>query len=285
VAAIAGSAVSIVDEGAIASRELRKASSRQRRATVLVGSWRVLVLLLLLGCWYAASGRLVSSLFVSNPVHVAKSFADETRSGVLLKDARVTLLEVLIGYSIGVGAALAAALLLSTSHALQRIVRPFLMAFYAIPKVALAPLMIMWFGLGTRPKVILAALFVFFVVFMSTLAGLEAVAKNLVNVARVMGANRRQLLFKIIFPSAIPNVVTALRIAIPGAMSGAIIGEFMAGNAGLGYLVQSAGAQFAAAPMLAGIFAILIIVLIIDSALAVAERSLLQWRPTALGRG
>lgn len=282
-AAIVGVAPAVIDEDAIAARELNDASSRQRRATVLVASWRLLVLLLLLGCWYAASGRLISSLFVSDPVHVAKSFADQIRSGVLLRDARVTLLEVLIGYSTGVGAALAAALLLSTSHALRRIVQPFLMAFYAIPKVALAPLMVMWFGLGTRPKVILAGLFVFFVVFMSTLAGLEAVGRNLVNVARVMGASRRQLLFKIIFPSAIPNIITALRIAIPGAMTGAIIGEFMAGNAGLGYLVQSAGAQFAAAPMLAGIFAILIIVVILDSALALAERTLLRWRPSAAG--
>lgn len=267
------------DEQEIADRELRAATSRGRRTLAWVAWWRFAVLVVLIGTWYLASGRLVSSLFVSDPWHVARAFVHETANGLLLRNARVSLEEALLGYAIGSVAAVAGAALFSLSYSLHRVVRPFLVTFYSIPKVALAPLMIMWFGLGMRPKVILAALFVFFVILLSTFAGLEAVGRDVLNVARVMGAKRWQLLVKIVFPTAVPNLLTALRIAIPGAMAGAIIGEFMSANKGLGYLVQSAGAQFAASHMFAGIVAILIVVLVLDAILSLGERALVAWRP------
>jgi NitT/TauT family transport system permease protein len=282
VTSVAGAPLFHVDEDALARRELDAVTRRRHRTSALVAWWRFFVLALLIAAWYLASGRLVSGLFVSDPWKVARAFGHELNNGLLLRNARVTLEEALLGYAIGAAAALACAALLSLSYALHRVVRPFLMAFYAIPKVALAPLMIMWFGLLEKPKVILAGVFVFFVVLMSTLAGLQSVGRNVVDVARVMGARRHQILLKIVFPTAIPTIVTALRIAIPGAMAGAIIGEFMSSNAGLGYLVQSASAQFATAQMFAGIAAILILVLLLDGLLALVERSLLAWRPGAL---
>jgi NitT/TauT family transport system permease protein len=269
-----------VDEEKLRHDEIDVVRSRQRRSRTFVLSWRVLILVALLGGWYLASGRVLSSLLVSNPVDVARAFWKDITSGALARNARFTVIELAAGYAIGVVLALIASAVLSLSVLLQRITRPFLMAFYAVPKVALAPLMIMWFGLGMKPKIVLAAIFVFFVVFMSTLAGLAAVGTNVVNVARVMGASRWQLMLKVVFPTAIPSTITALRIAIPGAMAGAIIGEFMAGNNGLGYMVQSAASQFSPPGMFAGIGAILVVVLICDSVLTIAERGLLKWRPS-----
>lgn len=280
--ATVGAAVhAALDERVLCERELAAARTRQHRFTAIVFSWRAIVLLALLLSWYYASGRIVSSLLVSDPVKVAEAFRHDVSSGELVRNARYTLIELFTGYGIGVGAALVAAALLSLSTPVQRVARPFLVAFYAIPKVALAPLMVMWFGLGLEPKIILAAIFVFFVVFMSTLAGLASVGREFVNVARVMGASRPQLLVKVVFPTAVPNLITALRIAIPGAMAGAIIGEFMAGNNGLGYMVQDAANQFSTPGVFAGILAIVFVVLVMDGLLTMLERSLLKWRPRA----
>jgi NitT/TauT family transport system permease protein len=274
-----------VDEEALRRREVDRAVARRRRAALLVTSWRLVVLAALLLGWTYASGRLVSSLFLSDPLAVARAFRDDLTSGELLRNAQTTVKELLVGYGIGAAAALATAGIVSLSSALQRVLRPYLIAFYAIPKVALAPLMVMWFGLGFVPKVVLAAIFVYFVVFMSTLGGLQSVAKGLVDTARVMGANRLQLMVKIVFPTAVPNIVTALRIAIPGAMAGAIIGEFIAATNGLGYMVNSAASQFATASVFSAIVAILVIVLVCDALLALVERKLLRWRPQRTATG
>lgn len=268
-----------VDEDALRRHEVERALARRRRHQLLISGWRLAVLAALLGAWAYASGRLVSSLFVSNPLAVAHAFGADLTNGELLRNARATVKELFVGYAVGAAVALIAAAVVSLSTSLQRVLRPFLVAFYAIPKVALAPLIVMWFGLGFVPKVVLAAIFVFFVVFMSTLAGLQSVTRGLVDTARVMGATRMQLMRKIVFPTAVPNIVTALRIAIPGAMAGVIIGEFIAATNGLGYMVNSAASQFATASVFAAIIAILLIVVVLDGLLAFAERKLLRWRP------
>jgi NitT/TauT family transport system permease protein len=154
-----------------------------------------------------------------------------------------------------------------------------LIAFYSIPKIALAPLFIMWFGLGSAPKIVLAAIFVFFVVFMNVAAGLYQVSPDLVNVVRVMGARRIDVVRKIALPSVVPYLMTGLRIAVPEALIGAVIGEFMSANAGLGYLVNNAAEQFNTAATLAAIVALLLIVAAMDVALGLLEHRLLGWRP------
>jgi NitT/TauT family transport system permease protein len=119
---------------------------------------------------------------------------------------------------------------------------------------------------------------VFFVVFMNTLAGIRAVSQDLINVARVMGASGYRLMTKIIFPSAVPQIVLALRITIPQAMVGAIIGEFLAGNRGVGFLINSASMQYNTARVFAGILALLLVVLAMDVCVSLAERRWLRWR-------
>jgi NitT/TauT family transport system permease protein len=268
-----------VDEEALQRDEVERFQARHRRAVLSIFSWRLAVLAILLVTWYFTSGRLVDSLFVSNPVEVVKAFADYLRNGELSYHLRFTLLEVLVGYGAGVVLGLVVAGLLLVAASLQRVLHPYLMAFYAIPKIALAPLIVMWFGLGMTPKVLLSGIFVFFVVFMNTLAGLRSVSPDLINVARVMGAGRVALMRKIVLPSAVPNILIALRITVPEAMIGAIIGEFIAGNRGVGYLINAASNQFDTASVFAGIAAILIVVLLMDWAVTMLERRLMRWRP------
>jgi NitT/TauT family transport system permease protein len=268
-----------VDEERLQREEVARARQARRRSTTWTLAWRLVLLGALLVGWYLASGRIVDSLFASNPVDVAKAFGDEVSSGQLWYHLRYTLLEVAVGYTAGTVAALTLAGVLSIFTAAHRVLHPFLMAFYAIPKIAIAPLMIMWFGLGLTPKFLLSGIFVFFVVFMNTLAGLRSVSPSLINVARVMGASRSQLLLKVVYPSAIPNVLIAMRITVPEAMVGAIVGEFIAGNRGIGYLINSASNQYNTAAVFAGIIAILVVVLIMDTLVTLAERRLMRWRP------
>ena len=165
---------------------------------------------------------------------VAQAFWAILMKGTLWFHLRFTLTETLLGYVIGAGLGLAGALAVSMIPAGEPVLRPFVLLAYATPKIALAPLMIIWFGIGMLPKVILAATFVFFVVFLSTLAGVATVPPQLVSVVRVMGAAPLAVFRKVVLPSALPFIVTALRLTIPAALIGAIIGEFISSNRGRG---------------------------------------------------
>jgi NitT/TauT family transport system permease protein len=258
-----------------------------RRAAVALG--RALMLSLFLGSWAFVSGRWMDRQFVSDPRGVLEAFEGLVASGRLWPNLLQTLSEVLAGYAAGATLGILLAVLLAVDDRAHRILRPFLIAFYSIPKIALAPLIIMWFGLGTAPKVILAAAFVFFVVFMNMAAGVFSVNADLVRLVHVMGAGRRDLLWKVTLPSSVPYLMTGLRLAIPEALIGAVIGEFISANRGLGYLVNSAASQFNTAATLAAIVALLLIVVIMDVGVSVGERRLLRWRPgnaaTSMARG
>ncbi len=255
------------------------ARARARRAGIAVG--RGVLLAVALGMWGYASGRLVDAEFLSDPGAVASAFGELVVSGRLFPHLWQTLLEVVGGYALGVALAVGLTVLVAATPAAHRVLRPFLIAFYSIPKIALAPLIIMWFGLATAPKVILATAFVFFVVFMNMVAGVYAVNPQLVNAMRVMGATRRDLLAKLTLPSTVPHLMTGLRLAVPEALIGAVVGEFIAANRGLGYLVTSAAAQYNTAGTMAAILALLLIVVVMDLGLSIAERRLLHWRPRA----
>jgi NitT/TauT family transport system permease protein len=255
------------------------ARDRARRVGIAVG--RALVLAVFLGVWAFASGRWVDAEFLSDPRGVAAAFGSLVTSGRLFPHLGQTLAEVLGGYAIGVLLGIGLTVLVAAVEATHRVLRPFLVAFYSIPKIALAPLIVMWFGLATLPKVILAAAFVFFVVFMNMVAGVYTVSPHQADALRVMGAGRFQLLVKLILPGTVPYLMTGLRLAVPEALIGAVVGEFISANRGLGYLVTSAAAQFNTAGTMAAILALLLIVAAMDFALSLAELRLLRWRPRA----
>ena len=210
---------------------------------------------------------------------MARAFWAILLKGTLWFHLRFTLTETLLGYVIGATLGLASALLVSLIPAGEPVLRPFVLLAYATPKIALAPLMIIWFGIGIAPKVLLAAAFVFFVVFLSTLAGIGTVSAELVSVVRVMGATPLAVFGKVVLPSASPFIVTALRITIPAALIGAIIGEFISANRGVGYLINAASSRYATAEVFAGILSLLILVLLMNAALSAVERRWLRWAP------
>jgi NitT/TauT family transport system permease protein len=269
------------DEVTLAARVLsrQEASERLRRAGLLGG--RALLVGVALLAWSGVSGRVVDAQFVSDPLSVARALTALAASGRLWPNLGQTVAEVLIGYLLGGVLGVAVALLVGLVPAAHRVLRPFLVAFYAIPKIALAPLIVMWFGLGLAPKVLLAAIFVFFVVFMNVVTGIFSVSPHLVATVRVMGPSSTTLLWKVTLPSTIPYLTSGLRIGIPEAMIGAVIGEFMAATRGLGYLVNAAAAQFNTTVALAAIAALVGVVVLMDGVLTLVEARWLRWRPKA----
>jgi NitT/TauT family transport system permease protein len=271
-------------EAALLAAEADRArrAARTDRLRILAG--QLVLLALILGGWAWASGRILDRLFLSDPVSVAKAFWMILLKGTLWYHLRFTLIETLLGYLIGAGLGLAGALAVSMIPAGEPVLRPFVILAYATPKIALAPLMIIWFGIGILPKVILAATFVFFVVFLSTLAGIATVPPQLVSVVRVMGAAPSAVFRKVVLPSALPFILTALRLTIPAALIGAVIGEFISSNRGVGYLINAASSRYATAEVFAGIGSLLVVVLCMNAGLSLLERSWSRWAPRdALG--
>ncbi len=265
------------------ARAGQDARSRELARGAAITAGRALVFGAVLGGWAYVSGRLVDRQFISDPVGVLRALWEMVISGRLWPNLFQTLAEVLGGYAIGAMLGIGLAVLVAFQQRVLRVLRPFLIAFYSIPKIALAPLIIMWFGLGIAPKIILATVFVFFVVFMNMVAGLYHVSPHLVNVVRVMGASRADVLWKVTLPSTLPYLMSGLRIGVPEALIGAVIGEFISANAGLGYLVNAAAGQFNTAVTFAAIVALLLIVMAMDVSLSVIERRLMRWRPADSG--
>lgn len=263
-------------EAALHVRVLRETRDQGliEHAGIAVG--RALLIGAVLGLWAYAAGRWIDHQAVSDPVAVARALYTLIESGRLWPDLWQTVFEVLAGYAFGAAAGVLLASLFAIFPSMELVLRPFLLAVYSIPKVALAPLIVMWFGLGMAPKIILAGGFVFFIVFMNVIAGIESVNRQHVNIVRVMGAGRLNVLRKIVLPTAVPFLFLGLRLAIPEAMIGAVIGEFISANRGLGHLVYSASNELNTAVSMAALVVLVVVVAVGDVMLGILERI---WRP------
>jgi NitT/TauT family transport system permease protein len=227
--------------------------------------------------WQFALGSIVNIRYVSTPLDVMRSLLILIESGDLLRHVRATMTEAAAGYVIGVGVGLAGAFLLLTTRRAYEVLEPYLLAFYAIPKIALAPLFIMWFGLDLTPKILLAALMVFFIVFMNTIAGVRAIDRGLVDVVRVLGARRLQLLRAVLLPAAAPAIMAAVRVTFARAMVGALLAELISSSEGLGYLIVRASRQFDIATVFGGVLVVAALVMAVNVAIRAFEKRLFPW--------
>jgi NitT/TauT family transport system permease protein len=269
-------------EEALAWQEVHRAARKEHRETLVVLLWQAGLLTALLLGWGLASGRVLDHLFLSDPLAVGRAFWQMLLNGTLWFHLRFTLLETLLGYVGGAAAGVVAASLVVLVPGLKPLLRPFVLVAYAVPKVALAPLMILWFGIGVLPKVLLAGTFVAFLVFLNTVAGAGGASPDLVAVVRVMGASRLAVLRLVVLPSTTPFVLAALRLAIPAALIGAIVGEFLSSNRGVGYLINAASSRYHTAEVFSGILGPLLVALALNVAVSVLERRALRWVPRGL---
>lgn len=254
------------------------------RTTFLQGLLKLLPGAALLIFWQWSSGRLIKEIYVSKPTAVVARLYELFASGEIYPHLWTTGQELVLGYVIGVAGGVFGGYALGRSPKLARIFEPYVMAFYGIPKIALAPLFIIWFGIGIGSKVALAAIMVFFLVFYNVFAGVRSVDRELVNLTLVMGANQRQLTYHVYLPAAAPFVMLGMRLAIPYSVIGVIVGEFTSSIQGLGLFIHEASSTYDPAGVFAGIVILLGFVTVANVGAGALERRLLRWR-TMSGTG
>lgn len=248
---------------------------RRHERTVLLGILALGAAVLLV--WQFLLGHLVEPRYISNPWDVLSRLVEMVAEGDIFSHIGATLFEAGLGFLLGSALGLGCAFGISMTRRGYDVVEPFLIAFYSIPKIALAPLFILWFGLGYTPKVLMAALMVFFIVFMNTMAGIKDVNPGLLKVSRVFGASRLDLMRKIIAPAASPAIVASIRITFTRAIEGAVLAEFIGATQGLGFVIVRASRQFDVPTMFAGIIIIAAVVMTMNALLRLVENRLLPW--------
>jgi NitT/TauT family transport system permease protein len=228
--------------------------------------------------WQWAAGRLIKEIYVSKPTAVAERLYELFNSGEIYPHLWTTGEELVLGYVIGVAGGILAGYALGRSPRLASIFEPYIMAFYGIPKIALAPLFIIWFGIGIWSKIALAAIMVFFLVFYNVYTGVRSVDRELVNLTLVMGANQRQLTYHVYFPAAAPYVLLGMRMAVPYSVIGVIVGEFTSSTQGLGLFIHEASSTYDPAGVFAGIVILLAFVVAANVLAGRLERRFLRWK-------
>jgi ABC-type nitrate/sulfonate/bicarbonate transport system permease component len=162
---------------------------------------------------------------------------------------------------------------------LTNAVEPYIMASVGVPKYALVPLFILWFGIDDAPKLWLVGLLVFYPIFIAVFAGIRNVDRRLISMARVLGASEAAIAREVIWNSLLPFLFAALQIALPRAVSAAIIGEFLVGNEGLGYMIEYSRQNLDTTGVFAGVLVATALVLVINAVLLRIDRRLNAWRP------
>jgi NitT/TauT family transport system permease protein len=244
----------------------------------LVSGGRLLLAVALLVVWEWAA-RALGSLFFAPPLATAQRIVEMAASGKLFVDIAATMRVSAIGFVIGCVCGIGVPFLLRPSPRLTQAVEPFIMASQGIPKYALTPWLILWFGIGDAPKVIVVTLFTFYITFITVSAGVRSVDQRLINMARIVGASERSIARKVIWISLLPFFFTGLKVALPRAVSAAIVGEFLVATEGVGFSIERARQLSDTTGVFAGIVVAVALVLIINAVVNALERRALKWRP------
>jgi len=243
-------------------------------------NWLGLVSLLagLLIWWTVARYSGLPSFILPAPGQVWIRFLRALSDGSLLVHTGVTLFEILAGLLIGALAATVLGYLVAKSRALERAISPYLVASQAIPLVAIAPLLVIWFGPGMFSKILICALIVFFPVLVNTVVGVRAVPAALHDLMRSLRATRGQILLKLEIPAALPVFLGGLRIGATLSVIGAVVGELVGADRGLGFLVNVGRGQYDTALVFVAVFTLILLALALYGMVAWAEKRLLNWQ-------
>ncbi len=240
---------------------------------------RILIIALFLMFWeLAARLKYYNAFFTSYPSEIFLDLKQFFLSGDLVKHTSITLREALAGLFYGTVIGIFVGLLFGQIQALGKIFLPIIAAIHGVPQLTLAPVYILWFGLGLTSKIFLASLMVFFNVFFSTYAGIQNVEPKLVESANLLGAGTIQTLYYVVLPSSMPWVIAGIRNGVGASLIGAIIGEFMGASAGFGWMIAYASSYFKIARVMSCIFILLIVGIILNYILDKIESHLLRWR-------
>jgi len=221
-----------------------------------------------------------TAFFFGKPLMVMQKIWEWFASGKIYEHLLVTLIETLLAFFIGTALGLGIGLWLALSPTASALADPYIKAFNAMPRVILAPIFAVWFGLGMLSKVALGITLVFFIVFFNVYQGVKEVSPVVLNNARMLGASNRQLLRTVYVPSAMSWVFSSLHTAVGMAFVGAVVGEYLGSARGVGYLILQAEGAFDINTVFAGILVLTAFALVLDAMVTLAENRLLVWRPT-----
>jgi NitT/TauT family transport system permease protein len=271
-----------LDEQTVADAAQRR--TRRRRLVVHVA--RAVTLVVLIGGWQLLTAtKVVDPFFFGQPSEIGKQLWDwaqhGTAFGSIWMQIWVTIKEALLGFLYGVGGGVVLGVLLGQVPFLADVLGPYIKVANAIPRIVLGSIFVVWLGLGTASKVALAAVLVFFVVFFNAFQGVREVDRNYVANVRVMGASRLQVIRHVILPSALTWIIASLHVAFGFAVIGAIVGEFLGAQQGLGVVISSAQGTLNADGVFAAMLIIAVVAITAEALISLLERRLLAWRPPA----
>jgi NitT/TauT family transport system permease protein len=242
---------------------------------------RIAVILAIIGIWQlVVTIGWVDAFWISTPVLIAQELWLLIANGALVNDIAITIYEALVAFVISSALGIICGLLLARSPFWDEVLAPLVLALNSLPRVALAPLIILWFGIGVIAKVVTAFTLVFFILLVNTLGGAKNVDNDILTIARLMGASERDILWKVTFPSALPWIFTGLNLGLTYSLLGVIVAEILASNHGLGYLIASSAASFNTAGVFAGLITLSVVAWLFSVIMRRIEARLLRWKPS-----
>lgn len=247
--------------------------------TIATRLWQVSLVAVAFGAWaIAAANSPTMHDVVGDPVAVMAQVVALIRSGEIFHHLAITVAEAAIGFSVGAVLGTAVAFLLTFVRFLRRLFDPLIGIVAVVPRIVLAPVFMVWFGLGITSKAAMVATIVFFIVYFNVDAGLRSVSGVLIDRARIMGAGKSVMMREIYIPASIVWILSGLRVSIGFAFLGAIVAEYLGANAGIGSLVATAQSLNDPNAVMAGLFIVLVVVVPLDRVLTFIEARATAWR-------
>lgn len=255
--------------------------SRRRSISVFgirVFAYQIILFVGILALWeYAIRAQWLPVYLYGQPSGIWRELVKGVQSGALIRDTWITAQETVLGFLIGSIAGSIAGLALWLSPTTAAVLRPLMVALNGLPKIALAPLIVVWFGVGMESKVAIAAIITFIVAMLTSFAGSQEVDADFIRMMKSLGASRLQTFRMVVVPGTIPWIASAFRLNIGFAMIGAVVGEYISAEAGLGHHVYYSGTLYNLNAVWGGIFALMILALILDAMVGWVERRM-KWR-------
>lgn len=255
--------------------------ARWRQSGLVIGC-QLLVLAVFLGAWeYATAWDRQAAFLFGSPSAIGGFLVTMWQDGSLVRDMRITGLETILGFLAGNALGTVLGLSLWYSRFVSRVVQPFIVALGSIPIIALAPIVIIWFGTGLASKIAMATLSVVVVALVTSYKGATSVDPDQVNLMRTLGASKRHIFMKLVVPASLTDIFAGLKLTVGFALIGAIIGEFMSSSAGLGHAIFKAGSLYIIPKVFAALVATIALALVLAWAVGKLERLLTPWRREA----
>ena len=255
-----------------------KINLRRWKRKFWINFLRISMVGLFLALWEFVAGRWIEILLISSPSLIFSAFLSNLESGTLIRHTWVTLTEIGIGFPLGAIFGIAMGYLFGQNRTLAEIFEPIIIALYGIPRTALAPLFIVWLGIGIWSKVGVVFLLTFFLNFFNTYSGMKQMDREYIDLARLMGAKGYKLGYRIILPALSPHIMTGLKTSIAFSVIGAVVGEFIAAIEGIGFFIRLSAGIFRTADVFVGIIILMFVVIVMNIVADLIERRLLRWQ-------